>query len=106
MNNSNYSPSFNGGGNSFNLIHIHSKNVFDKIIKKNDLNGTIDIATSRLNVWNILIPYTPLQDNSYDKHYRYFYNSNYDMWYASYIDKSSIDYNINLGVRVLIKYRE
>lgn len=95
-----------GGGNSFNLIHIHSKNVFDKIIKKNDLNGTIDISTSRLNVWNISIPCTSLQDNSYDKQYRYFYHN--DSWSANYINKLSVydNHDNNLGARVLIKYRE
>ena len=40
-----------GGGNPLNLINIISRNMFDKIIKRSDLNG--NIAPYDVNVWHV-----------------------------------------------------
>ena len=50
------------GGNPLNLIHMHSKNVFDNIILNSDLNGTIVVGSS--NIWNIFNTWIMLQDNN------------------------------------------
>lgn len=88
-----------GGSNSLNLINMHSKNVFDNIIRDSDLNGTI-IAGSR-NVWNLFNTWVMLQDNKSDTWYLYNYK---DQSYDRYEDKSTPLNDV--GVRVLIKYRE
>lgn len=38
--------------NSLNLINIHSKNMFDRIVLNSNLNGTINAGSSK--VWNFL----------------------------------------------------
>ena len=88
-----------GGGNSLNLINMHSKNVFDNIIRDSDLNGTI-IEGSR-DIWNLFNTWVMLQDNKSDAWYLYHYD---DQWYDKYKDKSTPLNDV--GVRVLIKYRE
>lgn len=88
-----------GGGNSLNLIHMHSKDVFDNIILNSDLNGTIAVGSN--SVWNLFNTWVMLQDNKSDTWYQYNYK---DQWYDKYTDKSTPLNNI--GVRVLIKYRE
>ena len=79
--------------NLLNLINIHSKNVYDNIIHS-DLNG--NIAAGSQDVWNNFhgcVVY--LQNNKYNTCY-----SSYDR----YVDKSTPLNDV--GVRVLIKYRE
>lgn len=90
-----------GGGNSLNLIHMHSKNVFDNIIRDSDLNGTIVVGSR--NVWNLFNTWVILQDNKSNEYYLYNYTSTS---YDHYVDKSSVEYNTILGIRFLIKYRE
>ena len=94
-------PHLGGGGNNLNLIYIHSKNVFDNIIRDSDLNGTIVAGSS--NAWNILNSWVVLQDNTDNTYHLYHYT---DTWYDKYPDKSLINYNTILGIRFLIKYRE
>lgn len=88
------------GGNPLNLIHMHSKNVFDNIILNSDLNGTIVVGSS--NVWNLLRTWVMLQDNKSNVWYMYYPTTPAN---STYGDKSSIPPNIT-GVRVLIEYRE
>ena len=59
--------SLNGGGNNNVIIRIPSKNEHSNILLNSDLNGTIDIATSKLNVWNFISgiqDFTILQNNT------------------------------------------
>ena len=93
--------------NFLNLISIHSKNVFDNIIRNSDLNGAI-VAGSQ-NVWNIFDSngwaLVMVQNNTIDKYgqYRYYRDWGDDSWGLHYVNKSDLS---NYGVRVLIKYRE
>ena len=90
------------GGNPLNLIHMHSKNVFDNIILNSDLNGTIVVGVGSSNVWNFLSTWVMLQDNKSNQWYMYYPTTPVN---SGYTDKSSIPSN-NIGVRVLIEYRE
>lgn len=60
-----------GGGNNNVIIRIPSKNEYDNIVLKSNLNGTIDTASSKSNVWNFIpetyntfVDFSILQDNS------------------------------------------
>ena len=90
--------------NFLNLINIHSKNVLDNIIWNSDLNGTI--ITGNTNVWNnFKYNWQVLQNNKYNTCYIHnYYNGDYSN--DHYIDKLLVDYNVVLGIRVLINYRE
>ena len=58
-----------GGSNNNVIIRIPSKNEYVNILQNSDLNGNIDIASSKSNVWNFnysgsAFDYSMLQDNS------------------------------------------
>lgn len=63
-----HNNSLNGGNNNV-IIRIPSKNEYINILQNSDLNGTIDITSSKSNVWNfdysgITLDFSILQDNS------------------------------------------
>ena len=79
------------GGNNNVIIRIPSKNEHSNILLNSDLNGTIDIATSKLNTWNLMnngaLDFSMFQDNSTyifnipsaEKHDAYYLLSYYTM---------------------------
>ena len=56
-----------GGGNNNVIIRIPSTNEYDNIILNSNLNGNIDVTTSKSNVWNFISgiqDFTILQNNT------------------------------------------
>lgn len=51
-----------GGGNNNVIIRIPSQNEHNNILLNSDLNGNIDITTSKLNVWNCTKVGMPFDD--------------------------------------------
>ena len=51
-----------GGGNNNVIIRIPSQNEHNNILLNSDLNGNIDITTSKLNVWNCTKVGIPVYD--------------------------------------------
>lgn len=95
-----YSSSRNGGGVIPFIINIISRNIFDKIIRNSDLNGTI--TSYDINVWNtsstsyfnhILL----CQDNMRDTYLLYHTPSDaYNRWAdKSYIEEYAPFFQIN-----------
>ena len=90
--------------NFLNLINIHSKNVFDNIMLNSDLNGAI-VAGSQ-NVWNFFNgewARVMIQNNTIDNYGQYVRYIGWDRWSIEYSGKSHLS---DIGIRVLIKYRE
>ena len=69
MSNINIKSDMGEGNNNNVIIRIPSKNEYVNILQNSDLNGNIDIASSKSNVWNFnysgtTFDYSMLQDNS------------------------------------------
>lgn len=117
--NNNYISSFNGGGNSLNIIRIGGNTEYYNTIFMNDLNGTISIPTFDV--------YTPVWNRRYTS-YRpgevtqwnitstcKWFGCEYDLDFLSYnksFDKSSFPgsqgetYDANPGIRIIIEFKE
>lgn len=96
------------GGNSLNIINIISRNIFDKIIRNSDLNGTI--TSYDINVWNTSASsyfnhWILCQDNMRDTYLLYHTPSDY---YNEWPEKSSFNRESDGKAAPFfqIKYRE
>ena len=69
-----------GGGNNNVIIRVPSLNEYNTVILNGDLNGNIDMTTSKYKVWNFMygydaIDYTILQNNTITVYTNILYNA-------------------------------